>query len=256
MELFEKIDLGNGLYATKWHALYHEPTRSVICSDLHLGYERAMVGQGVMFPLGQFEKIIEKFQALFSAFKVESVVLNGDVKHEFGRGSSQQESEVRKLLGFLSGKCEKVHVVKGNHDNYLKEFCKGFERVEFHEKQLTLDGLLITHGAEAVANYSSKTLVMGHQHPSIVLRDEVGAQMKLPCFLHKKGFAITPAMSPLSAGTEALRRSATGFLGRVLESEGIGSFTPIAVSPDGLLGLPKLSRLQRLSGKSLFFEQE
>lgn len=51
--------------------------------------------------------------------------------------------------------------------------------------------------------------VVGHEHPSLVLRDEVGGRVQLPCFLVGDEVLALPAFSPLSPGTD-VTSSVTG----------------------------------------------
>ena len=256
-----KVKLSKGLIATPHHALVHEKTRIGIVSDLHVGFEEQQVAAGTFVPRKQLRGIKEKLYALKNEFGVKTIILNGDVKHSFGRATYRGERELGELFKFLLKTFSKVIVLKGNHDNFLQNTLQKFPSIEFHEHFLELPRIVVTHGDKAVPPeiLKGKALVMGHQHPSIVLRDEVGASMKLPAFLYKAGknpVIITPALSPLSAGTDFLTPKASGFLGKTLEREGVESFTPIGVSEEGLVKLPKLGILQRKLGKALYFESE
>jgi metallophosphoesterase superfamily enzyme len=59
----------------------------------------------------------------------------------------------------------------------------------------------ITHGHKEVE--WDGTLIIGHEHPSLQLRDEIGASIKRPCFLISDGVIVLPAFSPLATGTNA-----------------------------------------------------
>jgi hypothetical protein len=59
--------------------------RTLIISDLHIGYEQALNREGIMVPRFQYKKILERLNEIINSFDIQRIVVNGDIKHEFGR---------------------------------------------------------------------------------------------------------------------------------------------------------------------------
>ncbi len=60
----------------------------VIC-DTHIGFEEALNKQGILVPRLQFNEIIKRLEKIVNKKKINKIIINGDVKHEFGTISDQ-----------------------------------------------------------------------------------------------------------------------------------------------------------------------
>lgn len=190
--------------------LYVESLDALLAADLHLGYEEALAAQGVFLPPAQYSEIRELLTSMVEESGARRLILLGDVKHEFGDVTRMEWRETLSLLEFLQRDFGlRVEVVRGNHDNYLAGVLKRLG-VPLHDPYLLEDGWLLMHGhlPPPMEFYSDKVerLAMGHEHPAILLRDELGAKLKLKAFLsgeHSgKAVYVLPALSPLMPGTE------------------------------------------------------
>jgi uncharacterized protein len=94
--------------------------RTLIISDLHIGYEQALNRQGVMVPRFQYKKILERLQEIIKKFNIGRIVVNGDIKHEFGRITRQEWDEALNFIIFLKNNFDEVILLKGNHDNFTR----------------------------------------------------------------------------------------------------------------------------------------
>ena len=75
-----------------------------------------------MVPRFQFPEIIRRLDNIFEKLKgnkVDKIVINGDLKHEFGTISDQEWRHTLRLLDYLGKKCKEIILIKGNHDNIL-----------------------------------------------------------------------------------------------------------------------------------------
>ena len=63
-------------------ALYVDST--LIIADVHIGYEEALNNKGVLVPRQQYKMTLERLQKTLDELDVETVIINGDLKHEFG----------------------------------------------------------------------------------------------------------------------------------------------------------------------------
>jgi len=101
------------------------PKQKIVCfSDFHIGYEESLARQGVLVPRQQYKITIDKLEQIFAQIQVDTVVINGDLKHEFGRTTRQEWKEVSRLLDYFERKVKKIVVVQGNHDPGLGPLVK------------------------------------------------------------------------------------------------------------------------------------
>ena len=196
--------LVQGVYAVDL-CTYLPDVKTIIISDLHLGYEESLEKQGVLVPRLQFKKIIKRLDWITSHVAVERVVLNGDVKHEFGTISKQEWREVLRLIEYFENKNIKIIVVKGNHDTVLGPIAR---RKQLNEvKEVRHKNILITHG-DVVPKRLAPVIIMGHEHPAITLRDKAKAE-KFKCFIKGKfktsTLIVQPSFNPLTTGTDVLK---------------------------------------------------
>ena len=104
------VDLG--LYLTK--------TRTLILSDLHIGYEASLAKQGYLIPSTQFKDIIDSLTKILKKIKPKTIIFNGDTRDNFGRISDEEWRNTLKLIDFLKKHSKNIFLVKGNHDRNLK----------------------------------------------------------------------------------------------------------------------------------------
>ena len=194
------------------YGVFIKEIRTLAIADLHIGYEEALLEAGIHLPKSQYPKIKEKILYLIRELNPEVLVIVGDVKHEFGEASRQEWVEVLDLLDTLQGRVE-LHVVRGNHDNYLIPILKR-RMVPFHDPYLIIEDYLFAHGHKGVPGKvirESRVIVMGHEHPAVTFRDEVGSKVKFKCHLVGKignsYLVILPAISPLAPGADVSFRS-------------------------------------------------
>ncbi|MFH0867744.1 MAG: metallophosphoesterase [Candidatus Woesearchaeota archaeon] len=101
--------------------------KTLILTDFHIGYEEALNKQGVMVPRFQFQEIMKRIENIFSKLKnhkIDRIIVNGDIKHEFGAISDQEWRHTLKLLDYFRQHCKEIILVKGNHDTMLGPIAK------------------------------------------------------------------------------------------------------------------------------------
>ncbi len=182
--------------------LFLEDNSTLVLSDIHLGYEEALNKQGILVPRFQFNEVIENVRWALAETKPETVVINGDLKHEFGRISEQEWKETLRFLDFLNE--YDVVLVKGNHDTILGPIAtrNNLNIVEEH----VMGDVLLTHCNKIPRNLGGvNTIIIGHEHPALTLRDEDRSE-KVKCFLvgkwMEKNLVVTPSLNFLFEGTD------------------------------------------------------
>ena len=175
----------------------------LIIGDLHIGLEEAMNKQGVLIPSFQFNDLMDKLKEILKKVKVKTIVINGDLKHEFGTVSDQEWRQTLQLIDSL--KDYKVILIKGNHDNILGPIAKK-RNIEVKE-YLKLDDILITHGNE-IKEVKCKVIIIGHEHPAVSIKSEVRSEL-YKCFLKgkwkRKVLIVMPSFSLVSEGSDVLK---------------------------------------------------
>jgi len=193
-------------------SLFFPKEKILVLTDLHLGFEEALIRQGVSVPRFNFSDSVKKLNKIFALTgKVEKIIILGDLKHEFGLISQQEWSEVSRLLAFFNLNSEEIILLKGNHDNILGPIAKWNklsiqDSFFFEEKKI-----LFLHGdkiPETKEFQKAKILVIGHEHPAITLSEGVKKE-KFKCFLKgkymKKNLIVLPSFNLASEGTDVLK---------------------------------------------------
>ncbi len=199
----KEISLPIGLKLSPFHAIYCRDGDALAIADLHLGYEASLQAEHVAMPRFQMKQIFERIDWLLKRFDPATVIINGDLKHEFSRNKGQEWDEVEELLDRLEGR--DVIVVRGNHDNYLRNILAG-RGLEMAESHTIPEGRITFRHGHLTGETWNGFMIFGHEHPVIRFRDEVGAKVQLPCFLYDEtnGLMVMPAFSPLASGTDVI----------------------------------------------------
>lgn len=91
----------NKIYGTSIIDLALKVEDYLIISDLHLGYEQSLNAEGIMVPRFQYPLIVERLREIQRKSSCNKIIVNGDLKHEFGKITRQEWSETMKFLDFL-----------------------------------------------------------------------------------------------------------------------------------------------------------
>ncbi len=190
-----------GIFAVD-KCIYLPDVKALILADLHLGFEESFEKKGILIPKFHYKDAIKNIDWILSATEVKHIILNGDIKHEFGRISQQEWREVTRFVNHLKDKGIKITAVKGNHDTIFGPLAKKLDIKEV--KEFKHDNMLIVHG-DYVPEKLAKIIIIGHEHPAITLRDKAKAE-KFKCFVKTKYNNSTvicqPSFCPSTIGTD------------------------------------------------------
>ena len=213
----------------------------LIVADMHLGCEAALEYEGMSLPRVQTKKIELYMDRMIRSIGPRRLIVAGDLKHNFSRNLVQEWQDVARFVKMLSGRAS-LDVIKGNHDNYLGAILSEYG-VPLH-RELSVSGVRILHGHSG--SPSDKMTIMGHIHPSIRLRDSVGASLKDQCFLYddNRGILVLPALSLVSPGTDVVNQLSSDNISPILADAGLSSFVPIAFSGEKALEFPTVGELR------------
>src|SRR2546423_13834837 len=240
----DRIEVAKGVEATRDFALLLREERALVISDLHLGFEGALAEQGVSIPRFQRRVILERLGQMFDRTKAEQVIIAGDFKHEFSKNLVDEWVEVKQVLRFIRDRAKPV-LVRGNHDNYLATIL-GDLNLPLNARA-DVGGYTIVHGHEEVSTLHP--IIMGHEHPAVKLKDELGATVSVPAFLVTERLVVLPAFSPLALGVDV---SSYPYLSPILNRTPIDDARVIGVDEkEGLLDFGPVSRLKSIRGALL-----
>ena len=191
-------------------ALYFDSV--LVISDIHIGYEESLNKQGILVPRLQFDEITKRMENIFSILqnkRIERIIINGDLKHEFGTISEQEWRNTLKFLDLLSKHCNEIILIKGNHDNILGPIARK-KNVKVVEN-IRISNILVTHGDKIPDKNILKmasTIIIGHGHPAICLKEGSKTE-KYKCFLKGrykgKNLIVQPSFNNMMQGTDVLK---------------------------------------------------
>lgn len=184
----------------------------LVFGDVHIGYEELYSSSLLRV---QMKDIYELLKKIFKRLHNEKIILKkiiilGDLKHEFGTISEGEWRDVLNFLNYLEKKCEKIIIIKGNHDKIIGPILnkRNVELVNYwieeinNSKDIKKIGFL--HGDKWFSELKEcDNLILGHSHPAIILKDKY-KQEKYKCFLkgnwNKKEILIIPSFNLLNQG--------------------------------------------------------
>lgn len=195
------------LYKGKFLVIKDGKKLILAVGDLHLGFESALNHAGVFVNRYIFDEIKKDFDEIFMHYKkFDEIVLLGDIKHTFGSILREERLQLAKILEIMTEKADKIIITKGNHDVLIDYLVKN-ERVEIKDMHL-VDKCAFLHGDrdfELLKNKEVDTIIIGHMHPAVVLREGAKSE-KYKCFLEgsykSKKFIIVPSLVSNNEGTD------------------------------------------------------
>ena len=198
------MEISDGIILIQ-ESLWIEKEKALIISDLHLGYEDHLHHKGIFLPKFQIKTILSGLELILQKVRPRHIIINGDLKHEFGRISEQEWKDILTLIDLLLKHCPNIILIQGNHDSILRPIAT--KRNLNLVRQYSLNDTLIIHGDEIVET-ECKRIIIGHEHPAISLREKSKVE-KYKCFLKgswkRKELIALPSFNPLVEGTNILQ---------------------------------------------------
>jgi len=223
-------------------ALYLPQARTLVLADVHLGFEQALHREGTLVPRGHFQQLLARLERVLVQLDasrenpLNRVILNGDLSHQFGHLTIREWTEARELLAYLENVSQQIIVIEGNHDVNVEVLSEASRKAKIFA-MYELGDLLFLHGHSEPQELSPQiqTLVIGHEHPAVGLRDSVTGRVELyKCFLvgryGDRRLIVQPSFNPWTQGSDLLRERC---LSPLLTEEALGKFEVYPVSDEG-----------------------
>lgn len=233
--------------------VYARSIRAVILADLHLGFEEEAARQGFYVPRAQLMRALEVLRRALDETGADWVIFAGDVKHSFSRLLPSERRELREVFEYLKKRSVKTSIVRGNHDSYLRLVARDYD-VEVLD-ELFAGNMLVIHGHKKPrGEYKGvKAIIIGHEHPSLRLRDKLGFIAKLPAFLtapypqYNTVLVVLPAVGQYQTGT-TVSLSPDTYLSPILREDiPLHEIKPYVLAEElGILEFPELGLLEDL----------
>lgn len=243
-------------------AVYFPRGETLVLADLHVGRGEAA---DVEFPLGEATDLRDRLTTLLTAFDPETVVVAGDVLHQFSRTSDAVAQSLSGLREACLDAGARPVLVAGNHDTMLSSVWDG-PTPDSHE--ITLSGeppagpeddylpatvsgpVVVRHGHEpppATEADRAGLYVVGHDHPTVEIQGR-----RRPCYLFVPDAVrgtpalMLPAFNRIPAGVVV-----NGMAGDDFQSPFVTAADPVhpvVWDPDAdeRLSFPALGDLRRL----------
>lgn len=164
--------------------------RWLLIADTHVGLEVELGKKGVRIPSqsARIAQLVLDFAERTGG--ATSLAILGDVKHEIA-SIVESAREVREFLDRISGRFNKVVLVKGNHDGNLDLILSSDAKPNvylidsrgFIIRSKDGKNLLLLHGNSKprIEDFmNADVIIMGHTHPAILIQDVTGYVMRAP----------------------------------------------------------------------------
>jgi putative SbcD/Mre11-related phosphoesterase len=158
--------------------------RVVVLGDLHIGWEVTLSQQGIHIP-SQTGKMLQRLRVIIEMEHPSRIIMLGDVKHSVTGAELEEWRDVPDFFEALLKLVPSVQVILGNHDGNLEPLTPS--KVEILPSTgLALwnrFGLLHGHAWPSPEILGCETLILGHLHPAVTLRDALGYRLTKPAWV-------------------------------------------------------------------------
>jgi len=191
----------------------HQPTKTAVVADLHLGYAEARQRSGEAIPTTSMTEQLAPLLKALQRHETSQLIVAGDL---FETGFSSPA--VEPFLHWLRQHAvELVALVPGNHDRGRRRADAAFP---IQEDGVELNGWMIRHGDEK--GTCDRRTVQGHLHPCIRWRNATA-----PCYLLHDNHLVLPAFCREAAGGNVLTEQWQSYQCVVIVGEDVLDFGQI-----------------------------
>ena len=152
----------------------HRKEKILAIADLHIGWEMALSEKGIHVP-SQTHKLLARLTSLISTFKPEKLLILGDIKHTIATAVTAEWHDVPEFFGELRKQVGEICIVRGNHDGNLEPLLlENMKILPATGVAFGAVGFFHGHQWPSPSLLKCETLIMGHVHPVVALRDPAG----------------------------------------------------------------------------------
>ena len=163
--------------------LQEKSEKALVVSDLHLGWEKLLSQRGVHVP-SQTPKIKQALLSLIKESKPTKLILLGDVKDPITKVSMEEWKDIHEFFEEIQEKVKEIKVILGNHDGNLESLMpKAIKIIPASGTSFGDVGLFHGHAWPTPELLACRSLVTGHVHPTVAIRDPMGLRMTQQVFV-------------------------------------------------------------------------
>lgn len=175
--------------------------RYLVVADLHFGIEADLALHGLHFR-SRSRARLDRLLAIVDRVDPEGLVLLGDVKHSIPSVTRQEYYELPRILATLRDRIP-LRVFPGNHDIGIERYLRPQEICA--KEGEVIDGVGYLHGhMYPSASLAGHLMIIGHHHPLLSLRDDVGCALQSPAYLRAGVAAKAWGMAEDNDGSRVL----------------------------------------------------
>ena len=167
--------------------LQNNRDRALVVADLHIGWERLLSQRGVHVP-SQTPKIKNTLLKLIKETNPTQAIFLGDVKDAIAKVAMEEWRDIPEFFEDIQKQVSDIQVVLGNHDGNLEPLLpENVKIVPASGTSFGDVGLFHGHAWPAPELLECRSLISGHVHPTVAIRDPMGFRMtrqvllKAPC---------------------------------------------------------------------------
>ena len=154
--------------------------RNLIVADLHFGIEADLALHGLHFR-SRSKARVDRLLAVVDQVDPDGLIFLGDVKHSIPSINRQEYFELPRILETVRDRVP-LRVFPGNHDIGIERYLKPAEICA--KDGMVIDGVGYLHGHMYPSpSLAGHLMIVGHHHPLLSLRDEVGCALQSPAYL-------------------------------------------------------------------------
>lgn len=154
--------------------------RYLVVADLHFGIEADLALHGLHFR-SRSQVRLDRLLAIVDRVDPDGLILLGDVKHSIPSITRQEYYELPCILAMLRDRVP-LKVFPGNHDIGIERYLRPAEICT--KEGAVIDGVGYLHGhMYPLPALAGHLMIIGHHHPHLSLRDEVGCALQSPAYL-------------------------------------------------------------------------
>jgi len=249
MMLNDDIELVDGLPIA-----YMKSIDAIACTDLHLGYEGVMAKRGVLIPKVNLKYILEALDRALKKTRASTVIINGDIKNEFSTVDIEEFYELYEFINFAKEKGVELILIKGNHDNFVERYKRPFN-LKVYNQEAKVGNYLFFHGEELPSTIKDiNLLIMGHEHPAVVIYDSIDRKVKLNCFLYgyyrRKRLLVLPALNYFSSGNGVNIEPQENLLAPIFKEIDVDNMKAIVIGHGETLDFGGIGELRRVASQA------
>lgn len=150
--------------------------------DLHIGVESHLMSKGFHI-VSHTQDMMDEIMSSCDE-DISRLVVIGDVKDSVPGSNKQEYREIPDFFESLFERFDIIDVIRGNHDTNIEEFLPSRVKIRPATGLLLGDvGFIHGHTWPSEDVMRCNTLIMAHNHPSVMFRDGIGKMMTEPCWL-------------------------------------------------------------------------